>query len=257
MKTLLVMFGLVLVGIATVSADEPTKKAAKPKNRYSVRAIHDPNGIGKFYMGREIAMVMGHQGISWLERPEREEEERLTLLVDSLQLEPGMTVADIGAGSGVISVLMAEKVGQSGQVLAVDIQKEMLQALEIKCKGLGVTNVQGVLGTTKSPNLDGGSVDLVIMVDVYHEFDFPYEMLKSISESLKPGGRVAFVEYRKEDPRIPIKEIHKMSEAQVKKEAGLPELNLKWVETLETLPRQHIILFEKISPDDESTQSLK
>src|SRR5690606_19748283 len=122
----------------------------------------------------------------------------------------------------------------------------MLQALEVKCKGLGIDNIQGVLGTNRSPNLDENSIDLAVMVDVYHEFDFPYEMLREISKSLKPGGRVAFVEYRKEDPRIPIKEVHKMSEAQVKKEASQPGLNLEWVETLEKLPRQHVILFQKV-----------
>lgn len=228
--------------------DEPVaKESGKSPRRYQFRIDHDPNGLGKFYLGREIARVMGHQGISWLERPEREQEEGLSLLVECLQLQPGMVVADIGAGSGVISVRLANHVGPTGKVMAVDIQREMLQALEVKCKGLGVTNIQGVLGTTRSPNLDDDSVDLAIMVDVYHEFDFPYEMLQAISKSLKPGGRVAFVEYRKEDPTIPIKEVHKMSAAQVKREAGEPGLNLSWVETLEKLPRQHVIVFKKIA----------
>ena len=213
--------------------------------RYTFRKDHDPNGIGKFYMGREIAHVMGHQGIDWLERDTREAEEGLSQLIECLKIKPGMSVADIGAGSGVISVLLSKKVGTEGVVLAVDIQQEMLDALQHKCKLLEITNVESVLGTTKSPRLEAGTVDLVIMVDVYHEFDFPYEMLSEIAKSLKQGGRVAFVEYRKEDPRVPIKEVHKMSEAQVKKEALVEGHGLKWVETYRKLPRQHVIFFEK------------
>lgn len=213
--------------------------------RYEFRERHDPNGIGKFYLGREIAHVMGHQGIAWLERQEREEEEGLTLLMEALELKPGMVVADIGAGSGVISLMMAQRIAPRGTVLAVDIQQEMLDALAAKCKQQGVTNVEPVLGSTTSPQLKAATVDLVVMVDVYHEFDMPYEMLTEITKSLKSGGRIAFVEYRKEDPQVPIKEVHKMSEAQVKKEAGIPELKLSWLKTYSKLPRQHVIVFEK------------
>lgn len=223
---------------------EPEEKAEKTGERYITRRVHDPNGIGKIYMGREIAHVMGHQGIQWLERVEREEEERLTLLMDALSLKPGMQVADIGAGSGVISVMIAKRIGD-GKVFAVDIQQEMLDALEEKCRMQQVTNVVPVLGTTQSPKLAAGSIDLAVMVDVYHEFDFPYEMLKEISATLKPGGRVAFVEYRKEDPKVPIKLVHKMTEKQVRKEAELPEMGLTWEKTVGTLPRQHVIIFQK------------
>ena len=215
------------------------------EERYTFRRIHDRNGIGKFYMGREIARVMGHQGIRWLERANRDEEEGLTLLVDCLGLHAGMTVADIGAGSGVISTLIAKRITPEGTVLAVDIQPEMLEALAVKCKGRGITNVKGILGTNKSPRLEPESVDLAIMVDVYHEFDFPFEMLHEIAQALKPGGRVAFVEYRKEDPTVPIKEVHKMSEAQVKREALVADHGLKWNETIGKLPRQHVVVFEK------------
>lgn len=227
--------------------DQPAveKNPSVAEERYTYRDRHDPNGIGKFYLGREIARVMGHQGIRWLERPEREEEERLSLLIKGLKIEPGMTVADIGAGSGVISVLLSKAVGPEGTVLAVDIQPEMLDALRDKCKLLGIENVEGVLGTTKSPRLQENSVDLVVMVDVYHEFDFPYEMLNSIAKSLKPGGRVAFVEYRLEDPKVPIKLVHKMSEAQVIKEASIEGHNLEYVETYRKLPRQHVVIFRK------------
>ena len=176
---------------------------------------------------------MGYQGIAWLERPERESEEHLTQLVDSLKLAPGMVVADIGAGSGVISLKVAKKVGPTGTVLAVDIQEEMLSVLSKRLKQLKVTNVKPVHGTVKSPNLKAASVDLALMVDVYHEFSYPYEMLREIAKSLKPGGRVVFVEYRKEDPNVPIKLVHKMTEAQVKREASQPEFGLHWVETIE------------------------
>jgi precorrin-6B methylase 2 len=222
------------------------KTAAKRRPpRYEKRANHDPNGIGKFYLGREIAHVMGYQGISWLERPERESEEHLVQLVDSLKLTPGMAVSDIGAGSGVISFMLARKVGPTGTVLAVDIQEEMLSVLSKRAKQLKFTNVKPVHGTIRSPNLKPASVDLALMVDVYHEFSFPYEMLSAIAKSIKPGGRVVFVEYRKEDPNVPILLVHKMSEAQVKREAGQPEFGLRFVETMGVLPRQHIIVFER------------
>lgn len=248
---LLTLLALLFSTHSSLSADEPATpvetqaEQTESKSRYSYRDRHDPNGIGKFYMGREIAHVMGHQGIRWLERPEREEEERLSLLIEGLKIEPGMTVADIGAGSGVISVLLAKAVGAKGTVLAVDIQQEMLDALQGKCKLLGVKNVEGVLGTTKSPRLAVGTVDLVVMVDVYHEFDFPFEMLNEISKSLKRGGRVAFVEYRLEDPKVPIKLVHKMTAAQVKKEALVKEHGLEFVENFGKLPRQHVVIFKK------------
>lgn len=239
---------LLLCGMVAIADD--ASESAEESPRYTFRELHDPNGIGKFYMGREIARVMGHQGINWLERPEREQEEGLSLLIDALKLKPGMVVADIGAGSGVISTLIAKEVGPKGTVLAVDIQQEMLDALAAKCKKLGIENIEPVLGETKSPRLKPGTVDLVVMVDVYHEFDFPYEMLSEIAMSLKPGGRVAFVEYRKEDPTVPIKEVHKMSQAQVRKEAEQSEFDLKWKETVDTLPRQHVVVFERIDPLD-------
>jgi len=230
-----------------LQADEPAKPG---EVRYEIRKDHDPNGIGKFYMGREIAHVMGFgpggQGAEWLERAVREKEEKLTLLIKSLDLKPGMVVADIGAGSGVISVLMAEKILPNGKVLAVDVQQEMLDRLRDNCKKLNITNVEPIKGTQKTTALKPESVDLAIMVDVYHELEFPYEMMLDIAKSLKTGGRVAFVEYRKEDPDVPIKLVHKMTEAQVKKEIAQPEFGLKWTKTIGVLPWQHIVLFEKI-----------
>ncbi len=238
------VFGSLLLSPLQINADESTNdKPAKP--RYTTRRIHDPNGIGKFYMGREIAHVMGFQGAAWLERNTRQQEENLTLLVKSLKLKPDMVIADIGAGSGVISFLMATQLGDGGKVIAVDIQPQMLQRLNARAKQRGITNVQPLKGATKKTNLKPNSVDLAIMVDVYHEFAFPFEMMQDISNALKPGGRVAFVEYRMEDPTVPIKLVHKMTEAQVKREASQAEFGLKFKETIGSLPRQHIVVFEK------------
>ena len=244
-QCLLSMLALAICMAPAVSDEIVKKSAEKPSKRYEVRRDHDPNGIGKFYMGREIAHVMGFAGADWLERSSREEEERLTLLVRSLNLKPGDVVADIGAGSGVISLRMAELLLPDGKVMAVDVQKEMLERLKENCEKFGVTNVEPVKGTQKTTGLKDNSIDLAIMVDVYHEFEYPYEMLADISRSMKPSGRVVFVEYRKEDPTVPIKEVHKMSQAQVRREAEQEEFGLKWTETIHVLPRQHILVFQK------------
>lgn len=211
--------------------------------RYEIRKEHDPDGIGKFYLGREIAHVMGHQAADWLERPERETEEKPELLMEALKVKPGSTVADIGAGTGYFSWRFAKAVGQAGLVYGVDIQQEMLDLLAKKMAERNVRNVKPILGTISDARLPANSVDLVLMVDVYHEFSHPHEMMESICRSLRPGGRVAFVEYRLEDPAVPIKRLHRMSEAQVRKEMQLQPL--EWVETIKTLPRQHVIVFRR------------
>jgi ubiquinone/menaquinone biosynthesis C-methylase UbiE len=221
-------------------ADEPAKPGHPP---YEKRAAHDPNGIGLFYLGREIAHVMGHQAADWLERPERQEEEHTDALIDALKFRDGEIVADIGCGSGFISRQIAKKIG-SGSVYGVDIQPEMLDLLRKRMAMFRIGNVKPMLGTTTDPNLPAASCDTMIMVDVYHEFDQPYEMIRSMIAALKPGGRIVFVEFRKEDPSVPIKEVHKMSVAQVRKEMAVqPELD--FVESIEDLPRQHIIIFRK------------
>src|SRR5438874_6129605 len=199
-------------------AAEATNKTDTAAPGYEHREQHDPNGIGKFYLGREIAHVMGHQAADWLERPEREDEEKPELLLKALKLKPGDAVADIGAGTGYYSWRMAKAVGESGLVYAVDIQQEMLDLLAKKMAVRKITNVKGVLGTITDPKLKTNSLDLVLMVDVYHEFDHPCEMLQAICQALKPDARVVFVEFRAEDPKVPIKEVHKMSAAQVRKE---------------------------------------
>lgn len=218
--------------------------AAEPvTNRYEKRTVHDPSGIGLFYMGREIAHVMGHQAASWLERPEREQEERTQLLIESLKFRPGELVADIGAGTGYHVRRIAPRVAPGGRVFAVEIQQEMLDLLTNNLAGIGITNVVPVLGTVTDPKLPAGTLDTIIMVDVYHEFDRPYEMVEAMCRALKPGGRLVFVEFRAEDDKVPIKRVHKMTEAQVKKE--MTAHPLMWKETLGVLPWQHIVIFTR------------
>jgi len=240
------LFGFLVAAVAGRMPALAADDAGRPKSaasHYEVREQHDPNGIGKFYMGREIAHVMGHQAADWLERPEREKEERPDLLIESLKLKSGDVVADIGAGTGYYSWRAAQKAGETGLVYAVEIQQEMLDLLAARMAERKITNVKGLLGTITDPKLPPASVDLVLMVDVYHEFDHPFEMMEAICKSLKPGGRVVFVEFRAEDPKVPIKEVHKMSEAQVRKEMTVHPL--EWMETINVLPWQHIIVFRK------------
>ncbi len=214
------------------------------KPRYEFRADHDPNGIGKFYMGREIAQVMGYQAAGWLERKEREKEEEPAKLLKALELKEGMVVADVGAGSGYHTFRMAPLVGPKGKVLAVDVQDPMLKLIAERAKKENVANVEPVKGTETDPKLPENGVDLILLVDVYHEFSHPYEMAAKMVKALKPGGRLVFVEFRLEDPAVPIKLVHKMSERQVLKEMGeFPEL--EHAKTVETLPWQHIIVFIK------------
>ncbi|MFO8232987.1 MAG: class I SAM-dependent methyltransferase [Longimonas sp.] len=203
------------------------------------------DGIGKVYMGREISKVMGHRGAQWLERAQRAEEERPDLVVDSMRLEPGDVVADIGAGTGYFTFRIAPKVPE-GRVLAVDIQPEMLRRIRSRMQEQDIRNVTPVEGTIRDPRLPADTLDAALMVDAYHEFSHPREMMTSLVRSLKPGGRVHLVEYRKEDPSVPIKPLHKMSETQAKRE--MRAVGLEWVETLDMLPQQHFLIFEKPRP---------
>lgn len=215
-----------------------------PDPLYERREIHDRNGIGKFFMGREIAHIMGHQAAGWLDRPEREEEERTDKMVDALGLKPGMNVADIGCGTGYLAERVSPRILPGGTVLGVDIQQEMLDLMVRKMRMRRIENVKPVLGAEADPKVEPGSCDMMVMVDVYHEFEFPYEMLRKMVAGLKKGGQLVFVEYRGEDPTVPIKEVHKMTEAQIKKEVALhPEL--EWVETKRDLPQQHIVFFRR------------
>src|SRR2546427_2395705 len=242
-KARLVFLSQISWVIAAGAAADASARTSTTSSHYEYRREHDPNGIGKFYLGREIAQIMGHQAADWLERPEREAEEKPDLLLEALKLKSGDVVADIGAGTGYYSWRMAKDVGEKGLVYAVDIQQEMLDLLAKRMAERKITNVKGVLGTITDPKLPAHSVDLVLMVDVYHEFDHPFEMMQAICKALKPGGRVVFVEFRAEDPKVPIKEVHKMSEAQVRKEMSVQPL--EWAETSETLPWQHVIVFRR------------
>jgi SAM-dependent methyltransferase len=204
-----------------------------------------PDGIGKFYYGREIAHVMGYAGVSWLERPERAAEERPDWLVEELRLTPTMTVADIGAGSGYLTRLLSPRV-PGGRVYAVDVQPEMVTLLRSLAAEPGYGNVVPVQGAANDVHLPAGSVDLAVMVDVYHELEYPAEVMASVLNALAPNGRVVFVEYRAEDPKVPIKALHKMSAAQIRKEmSGLP---LVWEGGSERLPLQHLFVFRKRQP---------
>jgi protein-L-isoaspartate O-methyltransferase len=229
---------LLLSTAAWAAADERPAEA-----RYETgRKTRD--GIGKYYFGREISQVMGHQGAGWLERPEREEEERTDLLVEALQLKPGEVVADVGAGSGYFSWRMAQRVGAGGTVYAVEIQQLFLDLLMANMERRRVADrVRPVLGTVQDPKLPAGSCDLILLVDVYHEFDHPYEMAAAMVRALKPGGRLVFVEYRGEDPAVPIKPLHKMTAAQVRKELAVHPVRFE--ANLDVLPRQHVLIFRR------------
>lgn len=209
---------------------------------YREKAIHNPDGIGKYYFNREIAQVMGHQGINWLERNSRETEEKPDTTVEMLNLKADDVVADIGAGSGYFSFRMAAKVPE-GKVYAVDIQPEMLEAIARLKQENHITNIETILGQEDNPNLPPESIDLALMVDAYHEFAYPKEMMDGIFSALKPGGKVVLLEYRQENPMIMIKPLHKMSQKQVKKE--LSSVGLKWETTKEFLPQQHFLVFSK------------
>ena len=236
----LLPFALLLLIPAFAFTDEPKPK----KPNYVTKEVHDPDGIGKFYLDREIAQVMGHRAAGWLERPEREKEEAPTKLLKALDLKEGQIVADIGAGSGYHAFRMAPLVGAKGKILAVDIQKEMLDLMNDKAKKTKVTNIETILGTETDPKLPKGEVDLILLVDVYHEFSHPYEMAEKMVAALKPGGRIAFVEFRLEDAEVPIKLVHKMTERQVILEMA-EFADVEHEKTIKTLPWQHIILFKK------------
>ena len=200
------------------------------------------DGIGKYYMGREISHVMGHQGASWLERPQRDREQKTSRLVSNLPLQPDDTVADIGAGTGCFSFRVAERVPQ-GKVVAVDIQQEMLDIIDTRKAQGSPQNVETVLGTERDPNLSPGSIDLILLVDAYHEFSWPREMAEAMVRALKPGGRLVLVEYRGEDPSIPIKRLHKMTEKQARME--MQAVGLEWESTGDFLPQQHFMVFRR------------
>lgn len=216
--------------------------SASDSNETYVLGKATRDGIGKFYMGREISKVMGHLGASWLERPKREQEERTDLLIKGLDLNPDDKVADIGSGSGYFSFRMAKLVPQ-GKVYAVDISPQMIGIVRSKMAQQKVTNIEPVQSTISQTKLSPNSIDAALIVDAYHEFSHPLEMATSILESLKPGGKLVLIEYRLEDPNVPIKLLHKMTEKQAKKEMKVA--GFKWEKTLKMLPQQHFMIFRK------------
>ena len=211
------------------------------QDRYKIKT-GDPNGINKWYMDRQIAQVMSHYGIDWLEREEREMEENTSLLLKNLAVKPGMIIADIGAGSGYHSALLSKMVG-SGKVFAVDVEPEMIAYLNERIRQEKLSHIVPVLSTEQKLYLPENTIDMMLLVDVYHEFSYPYEMALSMLAALKPGGKLVLVEFRSEDPTVPIKTIHKMSEAQAIKE--FKAAGFIFDKNLDNLPWQHCMVFTK------------
>jgi FkbM family methyltransferase len=215
--------------------------SASAQGRYLIKG-GDPNGINKWYMGRQIAHVMSHFGIDWLERQEREMEENTSQLIKNLNIKPGMTLADIGAGSGYHSALLSKKVG-NGKVFAVDIEPEMINYLNNRIKLEKLNGIVPVLSKETNVSLPENTIDLVLIADGYHEFSYPYEMAVSILKALKPGGKLVLVEFRAEDDTVPIKDIHKMTEEQAVKE--LKVAGFTFEKNIKNLPWQHCMIFIK------------
>lgn len=211
------------------------------QDRYTIKA-GDPNGIDKWYMGRQIAHVMSHYGIDWLEREEREKEENTSLLLKNMAIKPGMVIADIGAGSGYHSALLSKMVG-TGKVFAVDVEPEMIAYLNKRIKQEKLSGIVPVLSTEQKLSLPDNTVDMMLLVDVYHEFSYPYEMALSMLAALKPGGKLVLVEFRSEDATVPIKTIHKMSKAQAIKE--FKAAGFIFDKNIDNLPWQHCLIFTK------------
>jgi ubiquinone/menaquinone biosynthesis C-methylase UbiE len=197
----------------------------------------------KEYKGREIAQTMHYLGAPWLVRESRQREEDCATLLTALKVKPGDTICDLGCGNGFYTLKIAKLVGEQGRVIAVDIQREMLELLKDEAAAEKITNIEPVLGTVVDPKLPKASVDLVLLVDVYHEFSHPEQMLAAIRQSLKSTGRVALAEFRTEDPNVPIKPLHKMSKAQIMKE--FPPNGFKLVEEFDELPWQHLMFFQR------------
>lgn len=242
MNRWLLRLGLICLCVLSISGCTSLVVTSSATGPYQSLRVHNPDGIGKVYLGREIAQVMGHEGAGWLERPSRIVEERPNAVVEALQLRPQDQVADIGAGTGYFSFRLSRKVPE-GRVYAVDVQPEMLEILAQLKQEYGAENVEPVLGSETDPHLPEGQIDSVLLVDAYHEFAYPQEMMQAIVKALKPGGRVALVEYRGENPLVLIKGLHKMTQRQVRKE--MQAAGLVWRETQNFLPQQHLMIFEK------------
>lgn len=233
------LFALGASGCDSPEADAET--AAASEHYVSQESVHE-SGTGRFYMGREIAEITGVGRQEWLERPERETEELPNRVVRALETRPDDAVADIGAGTGYFTFRISPHV-PDGRVFAVDIEEEMLALIEERANRRGVSNVVPVLGTVQDPNLPEDSIDVALIVFTYTQFSHPREMMVNIRESLVRGGRVVLVEYRGEDPTIPVSPVYTITEEQAKRE--LAAAGLKWRETRDILPQHHFMVFEK------------
>ncbi len=241
---ILLISTIYIISIRTNSANLNADSNISADSIYQYKNPPSPDGIGKIYMGREIAQVMGHQGAGWLERDSREAEENPSQLITELELKSTDIVADIGAGTGYFSFKIATLL-PSSKVVAVDIQPEMIEILELLKQEKKIFNVETRLGTVSNPNLLESSIDMALMVDAYHEFDHPREMLQNIVKALKPNGRVVLAEYKGENPFVAIKPLHKMTQKQVKQE--MTAVGLTWQKTKDNLPQQHLMIFQKLS----------
>ncbi len=234
-----------LLGSLGGGACEPPQPPGAPADStavYLYRAAHAPGGTGKVYMGREIASMTDHDEARWLDRPEREVTEFPNRVVQALELRLTDVVADIGAGTGYFTFRLSPRVPQ-GRVLAVDIQPAMLDRIRARMATEGVSNIEPILGTEEDPGLPPGAVDVALIVVSYHEFSHPREMMARVVEALKPGGRLVLVEYRGEDPTLQVPPLHKMTQAQARRE--MEAVGLVWIQTKDVLPQQHFMVFEK------------
>jgi SAM-dependent methyltransferase len=233
---LVLLFSAIALAQSTITVDAPAGTAAQ--DSIPPALTH--------YMGREIAQTMHYTGAPWLVRESREREEECSTMLKQLGIKPGQTVCDMGCGNGFYTLKLAELVGETGQVLAVDIQPEMLRLLDEQNKEAQRKNIKPILGTVVDPKLPDGKVDLILCVDVYHEFSNPEQMLAAMRKSLAPNGRLVLVEFRAEDPNVPIKPLHKMSKEQVEKE--LTANGFKLADSFDRLPWQHLLFYAR-TPD--------
>jgi ubiquinone/menaquinone biosynthesis C-methylase UbiE len=234
--TLLLLLAMLALARPTFAQESGTEKSASP----------DAPPALQEYQGRQIAQTMHWLGAEWLIRNEREREERCSLMLTSLGVKPGMTVCDMGCGNGFYTLQLAKMVGEKGRVYAVDIQPEMLKLLQQRADKAGLKNIVPVQGELWDPKLPPGKIDLILLVDVYHEFSHPVQMLAGMRAALAPGGNAVLVEYRGEDPEVPIKPLHKMTKDQIKME-WLPN-GFKLAKEFDKLPWQHMMWFEKDEP---------